>query len=152
MAFTLSDDKATSEVVVSKDSAVKCSSDEYKEYLKDLDESLLKLEGMPTRFVLRKRLDYKAHQILLRSQATVEGQKIKVDLSSLIVQVRLHLIDVINPPDLAVDQHILFKKDSDGYASKELIAGLQSFGVLVELRTALESFDEQKDTELTKKN
>ena len=152
MAFTLSGVKATIEVVVSKDSCVKCSNDEYQEYLKELDESLLKLEGCPTRFVLRKRLDYKANQILLRSQGYLEGKNFKVDLSVIMEQVRLHLTDIINPPDLPADQHIEFKKDSDGYASKELISSLQNSGVLTELRVALESFDTAKESDLTKKN
>ena len=139
MAFSLSDDKATVKIVVSKDSAVKCSDEEFKEYLKDLDETKLKLDGCPTRFVFRKTLDYKGHQILLRSQATIEKGQVHADISSILTDVRLHWVGVENPPDLPLNKQIIFKKESDGYASKELVAKLQSFGVLMEISVALKA-------------
>jgi len=151
MAFTLSDDKATIKVVVSKDSAVKCSEEEFKEYLTDLDETKLKLDGCPTRFVLRKTLDYKSHQILMRSQAIVEKGQVTADISSILTEVRLHWIGVDNPPNLPLPQQIIFKKESDGYASKELVAQLHSYGVLLELQSALKSSQGEAKADVTAK-
>lgn len=151
MAFILSDDKATVKLIVSKDSAVKCSDDDFKEYLKDLDESRLKLDGVPTRFVFKKTLDYKGHQILLRSQAVVDKGQVHADISSILTDVRLHWVGVENPPDLPLNQQIIFKRDSDGYASKELVAQLQSFGVLMELQAALKGSQGEAKADVTAK-
>ena len=137
MSFSLVEDKKLFKVIVSKDSAVKCSDEEYQEYLKDLDESKLKLEGNPTRFVFKKQLSFAAHQLLMRSQARFEKGEISPDLSSIMEEVRLHWVDVENPADLPEIQHIKYKKADDGFASRELVAALQSFGVLLELKTAI---------------
>lgn len=152
MAFVLADDKGTIKVIVSGDSAVKCSPEEYQLYLKDLDESRLNLEGNPTRFVLKKRLDYKTHQLLIRAQAKVVGNKIQTDLASILEEVRIRLIDIENPADLPPEQHVKFIKDKDGYADKELIAALYSFGAVMEMQVAVKNSDNINATAETKKN
>lgn len=154
MSFSLASDSSVLKVVVSKDSAVKCSPEEYQSYLEDLDESKLKLEGEPTRFVMSKTLNFKAHQELLRAQAKfgVKG-KVEPDLSYILVEVRLSLKDVENPKDLPLNKQIIYKRDSDGFCSEDLVAGLQSHGVLMDLQIALSNSKSKKeDLALTKKN
>ncbi len=68
-------------------------------------------------------------------------------------EIRLSLKDVKNPSDLSLDKHILFKRDSDGFASRDLIAGLQSHGVLMELQVALQNSKSTPKTDaVSKKN
>jgi len=137
MSFSLDDDKGVIKVVVSKDSAVGCTPEEHKSYLEDLNEEKLNLKSEPTRFVLRKNLDYKANQVLFRSQGRVVKGQMKTDIASFLTEIRLYLIGVENPSSLPESQHIVFKRDTDGYANKELVAKLQNYGVLMELVLAV---------------
>ena len=153
MAFVLGATTDKVRVIVSKDSAVKCSDEEYSKYLETNDEALLNLEGSPTRWILAQNLDYKSHQILMNMQATV-GAKGKMDfnIGYILEEVRMALVGVENAENLPLNQQIIFKKENDGYAQKELIAGLHSAGVLMDLHTARSNFKNVESTELTKKN
>jgi len=138
MSFSLGDELGTVKIIVHKDSAIG-NSKKYDEYLKDFDETKLELSGEPTRFVLKKTLDYRANQVLMRAQMTQKGKDLSFDLSSTMEQVRLHLVEIENPQSLPVEQHIEFKRDSDGYASKKIVAGLVGHGVLMDLYTGAQN-------------
>jgi hypothetical protein len=134
MSFSLGNDLGTVKVIVHKDSAIG-NGENYDEYLKDFDETKLELSGVPTRFVLKRTLDYRANQVLMRAQMTQKGKDLSFDLSSTMEQVRLHLVDIENPPELPANECIEFKRDSDGFASKQIVSGLVSHGVLMDLYT-----------------
>ena len=51
-------------------------------------------------------------------------------------EIRLALVDVENPKDLPEIQRIVYKKASDGKTNHELIAQLETAGVVTELYTA----------------
>lgn len=153
MALVFNSQKQVIKVVSSKDSSVKCSDEDYEKYAETLDESYLRLEGEPTRFLLRSSLDYKGHEIIMDKQ-TKMGDKGKVEfsLAYILSEVRMALVGIENPESLPKDQHIEFKRESDGYASKELIASLQSHGVVMELFKARQSSGNPKFDDVTKKN
>jgi len=68
------DTDSTVSIIVSKDSAVRgTSEDAYEKYLEGLDESHLTFaEGVePTRFVLRKTLPYRDTKMVMNSQVRI---------------------------------------------------------------------------------
>ena len=135
MAFSISRPDQTIEVIVSKDSALISSQEDYTKYLDDLDESHLKFKvgDQPTRFVLRKTLPYEASQKVMNSQASFDKGKITLNMSYIMEEVRMALVDIKNPQAMPPESQIEYKKENDGYAAKALIAGLQAAGVLMDL-------------------
>jgi len=140
MAFSIESADTTIKVVVSKDTAVHCTEEEYEKYTESLDESLLHLEGDPTRFVLRKNLSYEASQKVMDAQASFVKGKVQMNMSYVLEEVRASWVGVENPPDLSPDRCINWKRESDGLANKQLVAGLQNAGVLMDLYKARQSF------------
>lgn len=136
MALILTKNDGNIKVISSKDSSVKCDEEAYKLYTETLDEELLELEGVPTRFILKKGLNYKEQQIVKDAQIQMKGKEFSISLSYMMEEVRLALVDIENPADLPDTQKILYKKASDGRASQELIALLESAGIVSELFTA----------------
>ncbi len=152
MAFTIDNTSSTIEVILSKDSAVKCDSDSYEKYLETLDESLLELDGEPTRFVLRKNLPYEASRKVMNAQATYVKGEVQLQMSYVLEEVRASLIDIKNPSDLPKDKCLNFKKENDGLCSKEIVGWLQSYGVLMDLYRARSAVATSSQTDLAKKN
>jgi hypothetical protein len=140
MSFSMGSADATIKVVVSKDNVVNCTDEEYEKYTESLDESLLHLEGEPTRFVLKKNLSYEASQKVMDSQASFHKGKVQMKMSYVMEEVRASLTAIENPPDLDKAQCIEWKRDNDGLTSRELIAGLQNAGVLMDLYRSRQSF------------
>ena len=136
MALIISKNDGLVKIISSKDSAVTCDDTGYEAYSKSLDESLLMLNGEPTRFVMKKGLSYKEQQIIKDAQIKMDGKKMQVSLSYMMEEVRIALVDIENPASLAEDQKILFRRSSDGKASEELVSMLESAGVVTELFTA----------------
>lgn len=133
--------KDTIEVISSYDESVTCSEDDYKEYLADLDESRLQLqEGIePTRFVLKRILDYGAQQKIKNSQVAYTqadggSSKVNVDvrMGYTMDEIRMCLVDIKNPES----DMLKFRTDSDGYAAKDLVALLEQAGINAELMAA----------------
>ena len=157
MAFSLEiDSKSTVEIVVSKDEALDMTTDQYKDYLKDLDSNRLKYKGDfgyedTTRFVLRKVLPYRQAQKVLGKQMKVDGGKPEVDIGYIMEEVRASLIDILNPDNCS--RPLEFKRGSDGLASEELIAGIHGAGVLMDLFVGrTNSVSTPKNEELAKKS
>lgn len=137
MALVLSLSKGSIEVVVQKDAAITCSDEEYKQYTESFtkgagDESLLKLNGEPTRFVLRKTLPYEADLAIKDMQMSIDkGGEPKMRSSFLVEEVRMAMIDIKNPSN--AESPIEFKRDADNYASKEIVQMLSNAGCIMDL-------------------
>lgn len=144
----------TIEVIARIDSALKDISDEnYSEYLKTLDESLLSFNDgeQPTRFVLRKVLPYGIAQKIKNQQMRMEKGEMQVQMGFINEEVRAALVDIKNPPGIPEDQQIKFKRASDGSASEELIAILDAAGIVSDLFAARKNVME-KSIENVKKS
>lgn len=129
MSFLLNmDTEKTVTVIVSKDSSIKGVSEEaYEEYLKDLDESKLKIEGPCTRFIMKRTLPYKDTKRVMNSQVSFEEGKASVNISFIMDEVRCALVKMEGPGAEG------FKKDKDGYASMDIVNALYNSGVLMDL-------------------
>jgi len=132
MSFTPHENK-TIKVICSKDASIGAP-EMYAEYAKTLEEDLLELkEGeSPTRFVLKTVLDYKAQQKIQNMQISYTDGDVGLKLGFVIEEIRMSLIDVEGP---GADS-IRFKKDSDGYASKQLLELLAANGIVNDLYNA----------------
>jgi hypothetical protein len=140
MSFSIESVDSTIKVIVSKDNAVKCTEEEYEKYTETLDESLLNLEGEPTRFLLRKNLSYEASQKVMDAQASFHKGKVQMKMSYVMEEVRAAWVGVENPTDLPKERCIVWKRDNDSLASRDLIAGLQNAGVLMDLYKCRQAF------------
>lgn len=133
--------------VVSRiDSALVSDEQAYKLYQETLDESHLQYKPgeEPTRFVLKKVLNYDQAQKVKNEQTKVVNGQINVQMSFMAEDVRLSLIDIENPAYVNDLDKIYFKKDADGGASKELMSLLEAADVVNDLysaRHAKPSFD-----------
>lgn len=138
MAIKLPGKNDLIKVVSQVDGALVKDEEAYKMYQKTLDESYLtfKPNEEPTRFVLKKVLSYDAAQKVKNEQTRVVNGQISVQLSFMAEDVRLSLVDIENPAYLNDLEKILYKKDSDGGASKELMSLLEAADVVNDLYTA----------------
>jgi hypothetical protein len=136
MALILTKNDGVIKVISSKDQSVCCDEDVYAEYQKTLNEDLLKMDGEPTRFVLKKGLNYREQQVVKDAQVKMDGKKLQITLSYMMEEVRIALIDIENPENLPEDQKIKYKKTEDGKTDRELIAMLESAGIVTELFAA----------------
>lgn len=138
MAIKLPNKNDTIRVISHVDGALVQDEEAYKMYLKTLDESYLsfKPNEEPTRFILRKVLSYDAAQKVKNEQTRVINGQIAVQMSFMSEDVRQALIDIENPAYLSDIEKIYFKKDSDGGASKELMALLEAANVVNDLYSA----------------
>ncbi len=129
MSFTLNmDTDKTVSIIVSKDSSIKGVDEEvYEKYLETLDESLLPIQGEPTRFVMKKTLPYKDTKRVMNSQVSFVDGKPNVNISFIMDEVRCALVGMEGPGSEG------FKKDKDGYASMDVVNALYNSGVLMDL-------------------
>lgn len=129
MGFTLNmDTDKTVSIIVSKDSSISGVEDEvYEKYLEDLDESLLPIQGEPTRFLMKKTLPYKDTKRVMNSQVSFIDGKPNVNISFIMDEVRCALVGMEGPGAEA------FVKDKDGYASMDVVNSLYNAGVLMDL-------------------
>lgn len=117
----------------------------YNDYLKNLDESLLAFrEGCePTRFVIKKSLGWQESSELKNKQVKMNrgvgnNADMKIDInvgSAPMEEIRLALVD-IEHPEGSDPGCLVYVKDIDGYASKTLIADLDSCGIVQDLYVA----------------
>jgi hypothetical protein len=143
MALLLDESKKGKEihVIAFQDGSVKCDRDAYKRYIDTFDEdepdeSILKLDGEPTRFVLTTSLDYGKGTNLQRKELRVIDGKTEVSGTYLAEEMRLSFINVINPPDTPKSEMIKFKKDGSGGAMIAFMDSLQRAGILKNLNSA----------------
>lgn len=144
MAFQLKTTRGNIEVILWQDSAVKCSREEYDNYLKSFSkpdgpsEDLLKLGNREdaTRFVMRRSLSFERKQALRSKNIRVRKDDVELDANYSVDLARAALLDIINPAGVDELKAVRFKKDKDGLASPELINSLDDMGVLTDLIAA----------------
>jgi hypothetical protein len=134
MAIAINAVSEVIKVVSSLDDCVNCTEEEYGEYLKTLDESILKMEdgAEPVRFVLKTQLDYKSQRQIKKDQIAVQDGGMGVNLGFIMLELRLVLKDIENPGSPL----LTFVKGPDGLASEELVARLESLGISSDLISA----------------
>jgi len=137
MALEINVGDKTIAVICSKDGSITIEDADEKsaahdEYLKDLDESRLSLEGEPTRFIMRKVLPYSASKFIKNEQVSYTDGTPNVKMGFMLDEVRMSLVDIQNP---GVDD-LKYKKGSDGYTSTKLMETIESIGITTELYTA----------------
>lgn len=135
MAIRLNKNADNIKVIVEIDDALDKSAADFDanfiEYTKTLNENLLTfLPGrQPTRFVMVRHLPLEAHEKVMEKQISVgSDMKPKVQLSYIIEEVRCALVGIENPA--GCEYPIEFKKESDGFASKDLMAFLHEAGII----------------------
>lgn len=141
MALTLNLSKGSIDVVISKDPAVGCDEEGYKAYVESFrkgqgDESLLKMTDEPTRFTLKKMIPYDAALEVKDRQMGFEDGKPRVRLSFMVEEIRYALVGIKNPPNVLPEAAIEFKRDSDNFASKELVQLMEQAGWINDLYAA----------------
>lgn len=116
-------------LVLPIDSSVRAKDDEtYTKYLETLDETLLDLDGEPTRFVLKVTLDQDDKSKLMSRHIRLKSDgRQDMDINYMYDTVRLSLIDIIAPASQPEDQKLKFFKDRDGLVSKKIIGRLDDF-------------------------
>jgi len=134
----------TLEVVSKVDSALEYNEESYAEYIKTLDESLLKFKEneQPTRFVLRKVLPYGVGQKIKNQQVRYEKGEMQIQMAFINEEIRAALIDIKNPDYVPDDQKLKYKRASDGLAAEDLIALLDSVGIVSDLFSARKAYME----------
>jgi len=155
MAIHLPSFLANISVISRKDDALPAdlTTQEWENYLATLEESHLRLGAkLPTYFVMKIHLPYASQQMIQSKQLGVsDSGEPEVRLGFILDTVRCSLIDIGNPADLPTEQHIVFKKDRDGNASKELIALLHEAGIVMELFSARQNALERNSAAPIKK-
>ena len=139
MAIVLDKSRDTFDVILSIDSALDCSEEDFKAYQENLDESFLRFkEGcQPTRFVMQKVLPFGLAKKIQNEQVTVNSEgKPVVGLGFIFEEVKASLVGIKNPPDVVPGQEIVFEKDKDGTASIALMELLASANLIQELYSA----------------
>lgn len=150
MAIKLAGKDETIKVIARVDDAVNCSDAEYDEYLAFLDESILSIKGNPTRFVVRKVMPYAASKDLEAGRLKINQETREISVSAMqLEEARAVLVGIENPADC--DSPIEFKKDSDGLASRELIASLATAGIIANLIAARGNSNVKTNPEVVKK-
>jgi len=159
MSLKLPSRTDTIKVIVKIDSAIQWpdSAEEADElwasYLKTNDESLLSFkEGeQPTRFVLRQVLNYDQLQKVKNQQMTMRDGKMEIQMSFVMEEVRQALVDIENPESTPLADRIIFKKEGDGGASKDIMTGLDAIGAVMDLYTARQNATAKFSEDLKKK-
>lgn len=162
MAFRLDVNRSNIEVVLFQDSAVKCTREEYDEYLTSFGEKDgphedgLKLENRAetTRFVLRRSIPFNHKQNLRSKNIKLRDAEVELDVNYSSDLVRAALIGIENPESVPETKAIRFKRDKDGLAATELINALDEAGVLNDLVAAYTNATAtlEKDTKDVAKN
>jgi len=123
----------------------------YQTYLETLDEEILNLTEEPTRFVMRKQLPFTAQKNITNEQMGVDMEgKAQMKLGFMLEEVRASLIDIENPPSYTEEQKIVFKRDSDGLASKELIGMLNTMKLIMPIYGARQTILEKNEAQQKK--
>jgi hypothetical protein len=138
MAVILNSKRETFEVVLSVDSALDMSEEEFSAYRETLDDGLLKFKDgqEPTRWVMRKVLPFGLAKKVQNEQMTSVNGEMRVQMSFMSEEVKASLVDVKNPPGVPDDQQIKYERDKDGSTSEKLMELLISAGIVPELYSA----------------
>lgn len=148
MSFILDlDTDKTVSIIVSKDSSIKGVTDEvYADYLKDLDESKLAINGPSTKFILKRTLPYKDTKRVMNSQVSFEDGKASVNVSFIMDEVRCALVGMEGPGSES------FKKEKDGYVSMDIVNAIYNSGVLMDLYNGRRNVSGESGEDIPKKS
>lgn len=152
MALKINKNQETIKVITRMDDALPedLSEENWSLYIDTLDESVLGLKGEPTRFVLRVHLPLAAQKAILNEQATVSSTgQVQINIGFMLEEVRAALVGIENPVN--TNDPIDFKLENDGLASKELIAMLQTAGVVAFLMGIRQNYIAKKGQKPIKK-
>jgi len=159
MAILLQTNSVPLQIISKQDSAIEPDEAAFEDYIQSkLDESKLTFkEGQePTRFIMSRNLDYDDQQEIMSQQikSEIKGGKIKqtANVGYMLEEVRRALIDIENPSTIPGEQHINWKRDTDGKTSKGLIALLNSAGIATELFSTRNEVLQPAKTEILKKS
>lgn len=140
--------EVTFSIISSKDSSIK-NPEKYASYLETLDESILELEGEPTRFHLalsNKLKDVLASKDGLTAIAMKANAGGDLPIYSLMFQqVRVAL------KDITTGTESLMRKGPDGVVADDLMAALAAQDILPELFSALQTKQANRSPEIAKK-
>ncbi len=142
MAVQLATRLETFKVILRIDGSLVKNDEEYNEYLKTLDESILKFEDgaeEPTRIVMRKVLPYALAQKVENQKLKFKDGEVQMQTAFIMEEVRCSIVDIENPGTLPNTKH------GDGGASIELIEILVGAGVINDLYTARQNMANKKD-------
>jgi hypothetical protein len=122
----------TVKIIVRQDSSIpeNLTDDEWESYQNSLDETFLRLKDEPTRFVVRVSLPYEAQVKIQNSQMSYSDGKPELKIGYIMEELRCSLVGIENP---AGSDSFCFKKDEDGFASRQLIAELAQYGLVHQL-------------------
>jgi aconitase B len=145
MAFTIDQlvNDGTIEVIVSKDTALlDLDKDTYTEYLKTLDEKLLKFKDgeAPCRFVMKKRVDYKKQKWLDNQMVVYSEGEAQYQAAFALDVVRACLDEIKYPDYVPMEKRIIVKKTGDGYVDDRTMSMLAPTGICHELFVARSMF------------
>jgi hypothetical protein len=137
MAYQLPTSQSKIRVVIREDSEIAkdLTKEEWDKYVETNDEMLLRLTGTPTRFILNMDINYKAQQQLLSNSVKVNGSEFSYDMGAILDEIRFALVGIDNPS--TAENVLEFARESDGFASKELVATLHRYGIVMQLWAAL---------------
>lgn len=151
MAIKLAGKDETIKVIARVDDSFEASDFEYENYLISLDESLLNLKSEPTRFIVRKVLPYAATKDIEAGRMKIDQETRQISVSTQTLdEARAILVGIENPPGVGANA-IEFKKDSDGYAARELIASLATAGIVANIVQARGHANANNNTDQVKK-
>lgn len=130
------------EVIVRSDSALDVTDEEYGAYAKTLDENLLKLKvgEEPTRWVMRKKMDFKQSNRIENAKVRIEKGDVQIQLSFMALEVQAALKGIKSPDSVPVEKRLEthFKRLGDGLVSEDFMSALGS--IVQELYTVRNSY------------
>lgn len=129
----------------------------YESYLEDLDLNKLTFlpEKQPTKFLMKRVIDYKTQKNIKREQFKFESTDVN-DLKSGKANIQIDMIGApseyvraaivdIKHPDNVLPGKLAFRKGPDGLLHEEIMALLETYGVVADLYKAW-------DNQVNKKN
>lgn len=145
-------------VPLSIDSSLDMTKEEYDSWLNDPSLERLKTKPgeTPVFFRLRVSLPYKAalklENMKIESVSAGEdgkgGASFKPSFSWMAEDVRMSVIDILNPEGTPEEEKIVFKKAKDGYLDEEIMASLVAMECYMDLwnakRASKESVNKKK--------
>ncbi len=134
-----SDEAAVINVVSKFDSCIDMTEEECQDYLSTgADPEMLKLkEGKTltdcTLFVLKKNLDWRGHERLMKKQFEIDPvtKQPTPNPAFVMTDVQSSLVDIKNPEE--AEFKVEFKRGSNGMASQKLVGALHNAGILLDL-------------------
>jgi len=109
---------------------------DHDKYIETGDESHLKLKATPTYFILNldlKKAEAERIKNSMTSSKDDEGRP-SVSMGSWQFAVtKAVLKDIVNPSDLPLEEHLVFKKSGLGFPTDDLLATLDRLGIAADI-------------------